>query len=134
MKRLKAITTFFNSFSLLSRVIVCGALIFSVLSLSGCAFLQFGGANVTPFEIIPPMGVDGLTKSQVVARFGPPASTIVDEKGFEHWVYPLESYFYILLYGQGQRMNLILKFRDDKVIANRLIETGSTINFLIQER
>lgn len=134
MKQPIVITRNFSSFSFLPRIIGCAVLVFSLISLSGCAFLQYGSGDVTPFEINPPMGLEGLTKSQLIARFGPPQGRITDEKGFEHWVYPHESYYYILLFGQGHRMNLTIKFSGDKVIASRLIDAGSTINILTQER
>jgi hypothetical protein len=134
MNHVKVIMENFNSFTFSLRLAAYGAFLFSMLMVSGCAFLQFGSSEVTPFEITPPMGVEGLTKSQVIARFGPPLNKITDEKGYEHWMYPNESYYYILLFGQGHRMNLILKFRNDKVIASRLIESGNTINILTQER
>ena len=49
--------------------------------LSGCALLEYGTADVTPFSIEEPSGLVGLKKSQVINRLGLSQGRIVDEQG-----------------------------------------------------
>ncbi len=110
---------------------VCSILLASFIMVlaGGCAYSRFGRADVTPFHIRIPAGLVGLTKSQVIDRFGLPEGAVADENGVEYWEYNNLSNYYFLVFGKGVQKNLILQIEKNVVKSVRLVSKGGSVSF-----
>jgi hypothetical protein len=105
---------------------VCLILLIAASTLSGCAFGNFGKADMTFSKMNVPMGLTGQDKEQVLKKMGVPDSvTRVGEK--EYWDYNNKCGYFVLLFGKTIEKDLILDFKDGKVSSSFLVDKGRSM-------
>lgn len=98
-------------------------------TLSGCAFGNFGKANMTYSEINVPAGLMGQGKAEVIRMMGVPDSVAQSGK-VEYWGYSNKAGFYVLIFGKTIQKDVVLEFKDGKVAASYLVDKGSSLGIL----
>lgn len=97
-----------------------------ITPLAACTFNSEGRSkDVSAFSISKPDDLVGLKKGDLISKMGLPAATIHDEKGREYWQYNNASRYYILMFGQKESKNLLVRFANDAVDEVFLVDKGS---------
>ena len=101
-------------------------MVLGVMVMSGCAFGNFGKANMSYSEITVPAGLMGQGKADVIKQLGVP-DTIAKAGDVEYWGYSNKCGYFVLLYGKTLQKDVVLEFKDGKVAANYLVDKGSSM-------
>jgi hypothetical protein len=103
--------------------IVC---LLAAVALTGCAFGNFGKANMSYSDINIPSGLMGQGKADVIKTLGVPNS-VARSGDIEYWGYNNKCGFFVLLYGKTIEKDLVLELKDGKVSSSYLVDKGSSI-------
>jgi hypothetical protein len=112
-----------------SLIGLCVALALASSALSGCAFGNFGKADMTYSKMNVPDGLRDRNKEQILSKMGVPDSvTRVGET--EYWDYNNKCGYYVLLFGKTIEKDLILEIREGKVASSYLVDKGNSMGLL----
>ncbi len=114
----------------MSRKIVvlglCFGFLFVAVSITGCAFGNFGKANVTYTDINVPSGLNGQSKASIITTLGVP-DCVANTGITEYWAYKNKSGFFVVLFGKTQAKDLVLEIKKGKVTSSYLVDKGSSM-------
>jgi hypothetical protein len=85
----------------------------------GCAF---GWHGVPEFK--QKLDLAGEKKSDVVDDFGVPDASFERNSSEEYWLYKLNDYYYIILFGERKLKGLIVEFKGDTVHNVFIVDHG----------
>lgn len=102
---------------------------FAAAVLSGCAFGNFGRADMTYSKMEVPKGLTGADKEEVLTHLGVPDS-VTRDGSTEYWSYRNKCGYYMLLFGQTLEKDLVLNFKEGKVASSFLVDKGETTGLL----
>lgn len=94
-------------------------------TLSGCAFGQFGKADMTYSKITVPPALIGRDKTYILKTLGIPDS-VARVGSTEYWDYNNRCGYSVLLFGKTVEKDLILSILNGKVTASYLVDKGSS--------
>ncbi len=110
----------------------CLLILLPVAALSGCAFGKFGKADMTYSKIYVPAGLMGQGKAEVIKLMGVPDS-VAQAGEVEYWGYTNMTGYFVLLFGKTVAEDVVLEFKDGKVISSYLADKGSSLGILISQ-
>lgn len=105
---------------------LCCVVLFMGVVISGCAFGNFGKANICHTDINVPSGLNGQNKSAIIKTLGIPDS-IANAGGTEYWGYKNKGGFFVVLFGKTVEKDLVLEFNEGRVTSSYLVDKGSSI-------
>jgi outer membrane protein assembly factor BamE (lipoprotein component of BamABCDE complex) len=98
-------------------------------TLGGCAFGNFGKADMTYSRMNVPQGLEGMDKGQVLRKMGvPDSATRVGDA--EYWDYNNKCGYYVLLFGKTLEKDLVLDFRNGRIASASLVDKGGSMGLL----
>lgn len=100
--------------------------LFAGTTMSGCAFGNFGKANMTYSVINVPSGLIGQGKGDVLKTLGVPDS-VAKAGQTEYWNYKNKCGFFVILFGKTLEKDLVLEIVKGKVTSNYLVDKGSSL-------
>jgi outer membrane protein assembly factor BamE (lipoprotein component of BamABCDE complex) len=112
-----------------SLAALCLLLLIAAASFTGCAFGNFGKADMTYSKVNVPEGLVGKDKEQILKKMGIPDS-VTSVGGTEYWDYNNKCGYFILLFGKTIEKDLILDFKDGKVASSYLVDKGASMGLL----
>ncbi|HHO75212.1 MAG TPA: hypothetical protein ENN05_02145 [Deltaproteobacteria bacterium] len=101
-------------------------ILFLAAAFSGCAFGNFGKANMSYSDINVPSGLVGVSKADVIKTMGVPNSVAVSGKT-EYWGFNNQAGFYVILFGKTIEKDVVLEIVNGKVASSYLVDKGSSI-------
>jgi hypothetical protein len=107
-------------------IIVSILCLFLTGAVSGCAFGNFGKANMSYSDITVPAGLTGQSKADVIKALGVPNS-VARSGDIEYWGYSNKCGYFVLLFGKTIEKDLVLEVKGGTVTSTYLVDKGSSL-------
>lgn len=114
------------------RAAACLFLLAASFAITGCAFGNFGNADMTYSKMDVPEGLNGQDKEQVLRTMGIPDS-VTRVRETEYWDYNNKCGYFVLLFGRTIEKDLILELEDGRVSQAFLVDKGRSTGLIASQ-